>query len=163
MKTHKKNKRKRNKAFIIFIIIGICLICHGRNIKIPGGVLTTYKLLDGKLTNNYKFDNQYSSIDEYVGGDAYNYIIGASLVAGKMSGAMVSKAIYIVGGFLCICLGILLEILHKAIQNLPQNNTENTSNTENAQKQNLPTLESVEYYPLSRVDKRPKNDQTNIS
>ncbi len=67
--------------------------------------------MDGEWTDDYVFDNKYSSIDEYVGGDAYNYIIGASFVAGKTSGAMTSKAICIVGGVICVCLGITLKMM----------------------------------------------------
>jgi len=104
---------KPNKAYMCPVIIGICLILIGLLIPIPGGALTTYKYLDGDKTEYSVFDDKYSSIDEYVGGDAYNYIIGASLVAGKISGAMTTKAIFVVSGTLCLCLGITLKMLQK--------------------------------------------------
>ena len=50
-------------------------------------------------------------IDEYVGGDAYNYIIGASLVAGKTAGVIAAKAISIVGGAICFCFGLTLKMM----------------------------------------------------
>ena len=106
-------KNYAKKAYLCPIFIGIVLILAGLIIQIPGGVLTTYKSLDGDSTNLYVFDNKYSSIDEYVGGDAYNYIIGASLVAGKTAGAIAAKAISMVGGTMCICLGITLMMLQK--------------------------------------------------
>ena len=48
-----------------------------------------------------------SSIREYVGGDAYNYIIGASLVGAKISGLIMTKAVYTAAGVLVICLGLI--------------------------------------------------------
>lgn len=106
-------KAKRNRAFYCPIIVGIILIFVGIVIHVPGGALTTYKSLDGVSTDSYHFDNEYSSIDEYVGGDAYNYIIGASLVAGKTAGMIAAKAICIVGGAICLCFGITLKNLYK--------------------------------------------------
>ena len=104
---------KLNEAYMCPIIIGIFLILVGLFIQVPGGALTTYKFLDGDKAEDYVFDDKYSSIDEYVGGDAYNYIIGASLVAGEISGVITAKAIFVVGGTLCLCLGITLKMLQK--------------------------------------------------
>ena len=106
-------KKDSNKAYFCPIIIGILLILAGLIIQIPGGALTTLESLNGKSTDYYVFDNKYSSIDEYVGGDAYNYIIGASLVAGKTAGAMAAKTICIVGGAMCVCLGLTLMMMRK--------------------------------------------------
>lgn len=101
------------KPYLWLLLIGTCLILAGLIIQIPGGALTTYSSLNGQLTEYYEFDNKYSAIDEYVGGDAYNYIIGASLVAGKMAGAMASKAICFTGGAMCIACGLTLMVLQK--------------------------------------------------
>lgn len=106
-----KTWRINIKAYMCPIIFGIFLILVGLFIQIPGGALTTYEYLDGDKTDFYVFDDKYSSIDEYVGGDAYNFIIGASLVAGKISGTMTTKTIFIVSGILCLCLGITLKML----------------------------------------------------
>lgn len=105
--------RKQNKAYLCSIIIGISLLLIGLIIQIPGGALTTYESLNGNSTDYHVFDNKYSSIDEYVGGDAYNYIIGATLVAGKIAGIMTTKAIFIVGGAICICFGLTLMFMNK--------------------------------------------------
>lgn len=138
-------KKKSNKAFLCPIIIGIILVAAGLIIQIPGGALTTLEILNGRSTDNYVFDNKYSSIDEYVGGDAYNYIIGASLVAGKITGAMVAKTIFIVGGSMCICFGMTLMMLMKkkdnpneitALNGIKETNTPETSvNSESKESQ----------------------------
>lgn len=101
------------KAFILPIILGIVFIIYGFTIKIPGAALTTSETLDGSETNYYVMDNKYSAIDEYVGGDAYNFEIGASLIAGKIAGTMISKNIFIVSGAICICFGITMIIFMK--------------------------------------------------
>ncbi len=123
---------KQNKAYLCSIIIGVILVVVGFYIQIPGGALTTYKILDGTTTEYHVFDNKYSSIDEYIGGDAYNYIIGASLVAGKISGTMTTKAIFIVGGVICICFGMTLMLLQKkddTAQEVVLNSTKNAVET----------------------------------
>jgi uncharacterized membrane protein len=101
----------KKNAWIVPVIIGAVLVLVGFCMKMPGGALTTYGSLDGESTEYYTFDDTYSAIDEYVGGDAYNYIIGASLVAGKIAGTMTTKAICIVGGFMCIAFGVALLML----------------------------------------------------
>lgn len=82
---------------VIIIIIGIALLYFGLSIKVPGKQLTTYSFLS----------DEYSTIEEYVGGDAYNYIIGASLVGGEIAGAKAQKAIFISIGSLIACIGLL--------------------------------------------------------
>lgn len=89
----------KKSSSVISIIIGITLLSVGLFLKIPGTDLTTLSWLDGK-------DN-YSVIEEYVGGDAYNYIIGASLVGGKTSGILVMKAVFIAVGALVFCMGLI--------------------------------------------------------
>lgn len=89
---------KKNYSIIV-MGIGILLIFIGMLLKVPGKELTTYSSLDG-------VDN-YSAIKEYVGGDAYNYIIGASLVGAEISGVIASKATYISVGALVFCIGLL--------------------------------------------------------
>ena len=84
---------------IIVILIGIALVAVGLVIAVPGDHLTTYSILADKYG--------YSYIKEYVGGDAYNYIIGASLVAGHISGNLAMKAIFIAGGVITACMGLL--------------------------------------------------------
>ena len=82
--------------FISIVAIGAVLFLMGVFIKIPSKELRTFTGSEDK----------YSVIDEYVGGDAYNYIIGASLVGGEIAGAKTQKAIFISVGLLIICLGL---------------------------------------------------------
>lgn len=67
---------------IIGIILGFLLIIYGFSIKIPSNRIDTY------------------SATQYVGGDDYNYIITSSIQGGQISGATISKSIYIVGGII---------------------------------------------------------------
>lgn len=83
---------------IIAMCIGIILFIVGIFTEIPHKELTTYTLLK----------DDYSVIEEYVGGDAYNYIIGASLVGGEIAGAMAQKAVFISFGLLIFVLGLLV-------------------------------------------------------
>ena len=87
-------------ASVIVILAGAALIAAGIGIAVPGDHLTTWSLLDGT--------DGFSSIREYVGGDAYNYIIGASLVAGHISGSLTMKAVFIAAGVTTACIGLLL-------------------------------------------------------
>lgn len=103
---------KQRKAFLCPLIFGIVLIIIGCSIKLPGTALTTYGSLDGETCDSeYYLGDRYSAVDEYVGGDAYNYIIGASLVAGKISGTITAKAVCIVAGILCVCVGCTMWML----------------------------------------------------
>ena len=90
---------KKRTAALVVIAAGIILIIAGLIIAVPGDHLTTYERLGGS--------DGYSYIREYVGGDAYNYITGASLVAGHISGTMAMKAIFIAVGVLVACIGLL--------------------------------------------------------
>lgn len=87
-----------NKFFSVFaMVIGIILFIVGLTIKIPSKELSTHSFMS----------NEYSVIEEYVGGDAYNYIIGASLVGGEIAGAKTQKAIFISMGSLVFVIGML--------------------------------------------------------
>lgn len=92
-------ENKKRTAALVVIAAGIILITAGLIIAVPGDHLTTYERLGGS--------DGYSYIREYVGGDAYNYITGASLVAGHISGTMAMKAVFIAVGVLVACIGLL--------------------------------------------------------
>ena len=79
------------------------MLIVGLTLQVPGTYLTTYASLDGAAIDG----DTASSIREYVGGDAYNYIIGASLVGAKISGLIMAKAVYTAAGVLVICLGLI--------------------------------------------------------
>lgn len=106
-----KSETIKKYGYLCPIIIGVIFIIYGLCIQIPGGVLTTREYLNGNDATISVFDDTYSSIDEYVGEDSLNYIIGASLVAGKMSAAIISRSVFIVGGAICVCIGLALLLL----------------------------------------------------
>ena len=145
----------KNNEFLCPVVFGIIMIIIGFCIRIPGGVLTTYSSLDGEKVeeNYYSFDNAYSAIDEYVGGDAYNYEIGASLVAGKTAGAMASRSIFIVGGLMCICFGFTLMLLQKK-GNIVMNNISMAVGNEETASVNLSDEGIVEDHTI-----KPQNEE----
>lgn len=89
----------------IIIAIGTILFLTGLLLRVPGTQLTTYENLDGQRSEYHQ--GRYSSIEEYVGGDAYNFIIGASLIGGKIAGVKTEKAVFISAGLMIISLGVL--------------------------------------------------------
>lgn len=133
---------KGQRASLCPLIIGAVLIIAGLLIRVPGGALTTYASLNGETTEFYEFDDRYSTIDEYVGGDAYNYIIGASLVAGRISGTMAVKAICIVGGTLCVCLGMTLWLLMSKNSSAEEQNETPQTATQNLTEDAAPEQDS---------------------
>lgn len=103
----------RRTASILVIAIGVALVAIGLFIAVPGDHLTTYKSLADEAG--------YSYIKEYVGGDAYNYIIGASLVGGHIAGTLTMKAVFVVGGVLTSCIGLLcLASIHHIERHVAQ-------------------------------------------
>lgn len=71
----KENKLKKIIA-IMGIILSIVFAVLAMEVDVPSTTISYY------------------SLKEYVGGDAYNYQIEASLRAGEISGAMAQEAIY---------------------------------------------------------------------
>lgn len=102
------NIRKKQLALSLPIIVGVILIIAGLCISIPGTALTTLSSLNGVETAGYNLGNRYSTIDEYVGGDAFNFIISATIISGKLTGIIAVKGLCIVSGVLCVCLGASL-------------------------------------------------------
>ncbi len=94
----------RKHTQVIIMAIGTLLVCIGLFLPVPSKELTTYSFME---------DSGYSVIEEYVGGDAYNYIIGASLVGGEIAGVKAQKAIYTVSGLSLICADLALSDLRK--------------------------------------------------
>ena len=93
----------KKKISISIIVIGAILFIVGLFMQIPSKALTTYEYLE----------DEYSVIEEYIRGDAYNYIIGASLVGGEIAGAKTQKAVFISVGLLIICLGLCILAFSK--------------------------------------------------
>ncbi len=87
---------------IVILLAGVAMLIVGLTLTVPGTYLTSYTELEGVEIDG----DTASTIREYVGGDAYNYIIGASLVGAKISGVMIAKAVYTAIGTLIICFGL---------------------------------------------------------
>ena len=62
------------KAFLCPIVLGFVLVIADLMLKVPGGALTTYSILDGKSTDNYEFDDHYSAIDEIIILEQWQYL-----------------------------------------------------------------------------------------
>lgn len=102
------------------MVIGVVLFIVGLRIKVPAKTLTTYRF-------SSKYVEKYSTIEEYVGGDAYNYIIGAALVGGEIAGAKTQKAVYITGGLLIASIGALACFKEQPEKATANKCTENTN------------------------------------
>jgi hypothetical protein len=76
-------------ASVIGIVIGITLIITSLAIEIPSRRFRFYE------------------VEKYVGGDAYNASIEASIRAGEIAGASASKAIYRVGGSIILVFSLV--------------------------------------------------------
>ncbi len=86
---HELNNNSTNKkiwniisvlVILLILIAGIILLQKGLVYEIPSREFSMYK------------------IEEYVGGDAYNGIIEASIRGGEIAGATMAKSIYICSG-----------------------------------------------------------------
>lgn len=94
---------------IIIISIGVILIFMGLFKSVPSKQLTDSSILKDSV--------EYSYIKKYVGGDAYNYIIGSNLVGAEITGTIISKAIYLSSGSIILSLG-LFSLLFKDKQTI---------------------------------------------
>ena len=93
---------------VIGIIIAVILFIAGIFTEVPSKLIEPYNLTD----NGY---------EEYVGGDAYNYQIEASLRGGVIAGTKTQKAIY-------ISMSCLILII--SLYGLCNDNTNNKHDTE---------------------------------
>lgn len=101
------------------IIMALALILFGTFYPVPKKEINI---------EDYVYDSQWSENigAKYVGGDAYNYQMEASLKAGYISGIMAMKAITYTGGFLLLffsqfayAIGESLETQKSVMLNIP--------------------------------------------
>lgn len=71
------------------LAIGIILVIVGMGIRIPSDYISSY------------------SMTEYVGGDAYNFIIESGIRGGQIAGAEITKGLYIAVGLLIACVSAM--------------------------------------------------------
>lgn len=89
-------------AHICGMVLGIILIIFGLAYPVPEKHLRT---------NSYDYNNSWTNSrgETYVGGDAYNYQMEASLKAGYMSGVLAMKSINVVGGMILLFLSLFAK------------------------------------------------------
>ena len=80
-------QKKTDAIAVVLVIVGAILLYAGLTYDIPSREFSFY------------------SIKEYVGGDAYNGIIEASIRGGEIAGATITKAIYTCSGIIVMALG----------------------------------------------------------
>lgn len=103
VKTKEKSRYPFTVIGVICIIIGCIFFLDASLTEIPDKEIDTYAIL-GLDGGDYT---------EYVGGDAYNLMIEASLRAGIIAGKTVQKAIYTVSGVVFFVAGIVLAMIEK--------------------------------------------------
>ena len=106
-------QQTKRKIKITLTIIGLIFLLIGLFYQIP----------EREIPWNY---------EEYVGGDAYNMMIEASIRGGEIAGATTQKAIYIVFGTTLLLIAEILNIADKAerqkLEILAQQNQSTNSN-----------------------------------
>ena len=121
-------KNKKKTISVVIMVLGIVLFIIGIVYRIP-----------------YTYINDAT---RYVGGDAYNYIIEASIKGGKISGATVAKAVYISIGTLLFSFGLFVNLVSSVLEN--KNEIEHSDTKEEkavepiAETQQNPIIESSE-------------------
>ena len=86
----------------IGLLLGIGFVIMGVSVEIPSRQIDTYL------------------VEQYVGGDAYNYQIEASILGGEIAGANISRTIYIaVGALISLisCLALAFKPARASISN----------------------------------------------
>lgn len=86
-------------SHIISFIIALGMIAFGSVYPVPEKYVNV-----SSLSSAYHSNWNENKGAEYIGADAYNYQIEASLKAGYVSGVISMKAIFFVGGMLLLCL-----------------------------------------------------------
>ncbi len=94
MKDNTQSKSLLKRISTIVVILGILFFTIGIFYQVP----------DREIPYDY---------EEYVGGDAYNMIIEASIRGGEIAGTKTSKTIYTIFGVSLISIGGILQIIEK--------------------------------------------------
>ena len=105
---------------VVVLLVGLAMICFGIFfLKVPGQYLTDSSYLKPDKYPAIAGDgSEFSYIEQYVGGDAYNYIIGATLVGSRITGLIIAKCVLVAVGILVSCLGVLGLCLAKSMTDL---------------------------------------------
>lgn len=93
---------QKAKIIVPCVTIGIGVICLIAGVVFP--------MPNEQLSTFVPVGSSSFHVEEYVGGDAYNYIIGACILGGHVAGAMAAKSIFITAGLALACLGCFLLV-----------------------------------------------------
>ena len=133
------------------MLCGAALLLIGLCYPIPSEELTTYENLSG-----------YSYVEEYMNGDAYNYIIASSLIGGKIAGALALKGVFIAAGVMIICMGLVNYRPNSKEKNTSVQNEGTITNTLVGSENSLGKLPDVKQENLrSEVDNTMTNGNEN--
>ena len=113
---------------IVGIVIGLLFAIIGLATTVPDDIIQT-----GVLSRDNRDRGGYH---RYVGGDAYNFIIEASIRGGEIAGGRSARATYLTGGFIMatgslIALGVSLD-KEKEREQMKQLSPNLSSNSEQA-------------------------------
>ena len=79
---------------VIGIVIGLLFAIIGLTTTVPDDIIQTGTFARG--------NREQGGYQEYVGGDAYNFIIEASIRGGEIAGGRTARATYLTGGVIMI-------------------------------------------------------------
>lgn len=89
---------------IVGIVLAVILFVLSIATPVPPKEISSYKSVEN------------GGYEEYINGDAYNYIIEASLRGGFISGAQTSKAVYLTGSFLLLIISASVLLSSQTLQ-----------------------------------------------
>lgn len=145
MKTEKRKNLIAVWSFLV--VIGAVFFILGLILKLPPKELNYYSSLD----DTYK-------VEEYVGGDAYNYIIAASQWAGEYSAKSTEKTLYICFGVFMFALGLanVIKYTDSKKENTDKKKYALANEDKTPEEPTAPTTESDN----KKIFASPKNDKT---
>lgn len=88
-------------ASLVGVILGVILVISGLGTTIPERILPSFV---GRFTEQAQIGE---GTPEYVGGDAYNFVIEASIRGGEIAGATIARAVYLSIGVLTTSVGMI--------------------------------------------------------
>ena len=91
---------KKSLSGLLGIALGVILLIMGMATTVPDRMLPSF-------VSRSEHERTGEGTPQYVGGDAYNFLIESSIRGGEIAGATTARAIYITGGALAITLGAI--------------------------------------------------------
>lgn len=91
---------KKSIASLVGIILGIILLISGFATTVPDRMLPSF-------VSRSEREETGEGTPQYVGGDAYNFLMEASIRSGEIAGARTARAIYISSGVLLITISAM--------------------------------------------------------